>query len=332
MGRSHYWIGGVLAMTSLMTACNGNREDAPNLSQVTAEYEYNSYVDTLIGISKAEMAELFLSEPVLRDYIFQRPAYPGDSAFLNALQDRFRNPHLDTLRQEIKRVFADEEPLHSEFTEAFRRMKYYYPDFREPRIVTVMSGLETDLYVSDSLIVVGLDYYLGPGALYRPRDTYDYILRRYKPGTIVPSCVLIYGIGLPFNSLDPNDHTVLAEMIAYGKAYYFASLMLPGVPDSTLIGYTPTEIAGSEDNADVIWKKLVDDQVLFATDQETRRKYIEERPKTYEVGPECPGRIATWVGWQIVKAYMKRNPDVTLPKLMAMTEANRIFRESKYRP
>jgi hypothetical protein len=315
-----------------LAGCNGNSRETPDVSGVPVTLRYTSYVDAMADISPGELADVFRREEVVRDFIFQRSAYPDDSVFLKALHARFANPHIDTLHQEIGRVFGEEQDIREQFTEAFRRIKYYYPDFREPRVVSVMSGLETDLYVSDSLIVVGLDYYLGPGAKYRPRDTYEYILRRYKPESIVPSCVLIYGIGAPINQVDPSDATVLAEMIAYGKAYYFASQVLPGVPDSTLIGYTPKEMEGSAANADLIWKRLMDDQVLFATDQETRRKYVEERPKTFEVGPECPGRIATWVGWQIVKAYVKRNPDITLPALMAMTDANRIFRESRYRP
>ncbi|NJN42061.1 MAG: hypothetical protein HC811_07420 [Flammeovirgaceae bacterium] len=58
-------------------------------------------------------------------------------------------------------------------------MKYYYPDFKPPVIKTMLTGLETDLYVSDSLIVIGLDYYLGKGAKYRP-NMYEYMLRRYE--------------------------------------------------------------------------------------------------------------------------------------------------------
>lgn len=321
-----------LLLAVCLAGCNGNSRETPDVSGVPVTLRYTSYVDAMTDIGVGELADVFRHEEVLRDYIFQRSAYPDDSIFLKALHARFANPHIDTLHREIGRVFGDEQDIREQFTEAFRRIKYYYPEFREPRVVSVMSGLETDLYVSDSLIVVGLDYYLGPGAKYRPRDTYEYILRRYKPESIVPSCVLIYGIGAPINQVDPSDATVLAEMIAYGKAYYFASQVLPGVADSTLIGYTPKEMEGSAANADLIWKRLMDDQVLFATDQETRRKYVEERPKTFEVGPECPGRIATWVGWQIVKAYVKRNPDITLPALMAMTDANRIFRESRYRP
>jgi hypothetical protein len=39
-----------------------------------------------------------------------------------------------------------------------------------------------------------------------------------------------------------------------------------------------------------------------------------------------------WVGWQIIKSYMKNNKDATLEKLMAEPDAQRILSKSKYRP
>jgi hypothetical protein len=51
-----------------------------------------------------------------------------------------------------------------------------------------------------------------------------------------------------------------------------------------------------------------------------------------EVGEKCPGRIGQWVGWQIVNAYMNAHKDVTLPELMNQRDAQKLFKESKYKP
>jgi hypothetical protein len=42
--------------------------------------------------------------------------------------------------------------------------------------------------------------------------------------------------------------------------------------------------------------------------------------------------LGTWVGWQIVRKYMDRNPKVTLQELMADDDYQKIFNESKYKP
>jgi hypothetical protein len=281
--------------------------------------------------SRKELVSLFSRKPIFRDFIFKRQEYPNDSVFINEVYSKLTHPSFDTLLLQTKEVFGDGSELEKQFEEAFTHLKYYYPDFEAPRIETVINGLDTDLFVSDTLIIVGLDSFLGKGAKYRP-NVYEYLLRQYNKENIVPSCMLLYGISPRFNRTDNNDKTVLADMVAYGKSFYFAKQMLPCVPDSTFIWYTPEEIRGARKNQDLIWARLVQDDVLFSTSHMVKQKYLGERPKTLDVGPDCPGRIAQFVGWQIVKAYSEEKPDVTLPQLMGEANAPKIFRDSKYKP
>lgn len=290
------------------------------------------FQDSLVEVkSKSELVGILTRQPLIRDYIFRRTEYPDDSVFINELYSRFTNPHLDTLASEVKRVFGDLSQLKAEFEEAFTNLKSYYPDFNPPKIQTVLSGLDTDMLVTDSLIIVSLDFYLGRGAKYRPQ-MYTYLLRKYDPDDVVPAVLLIYGISNQYNKTNLNDKTVLAEMISYGKSFYFARHMLPCVPDSTFIWYTPEEIAGVRQNKDLIWARFIESQVLFATSQMVKKDYLGERPITIQVGEKCPGRIGQWVGWEIVKSYMNSHTDVTLPQLMQMDDAQTFFKESRYNP
>lgn len=320
----------------LLWACDtADREacvEIPDASGVSIDFSFESFADTLTSLeNKDELVAFFTREPEIRDYLFRRHLYPDDSVFINDLYRRFTSPAFDTLLTETNRVFGDQSDLQAQFEQAFRNIKFHYPDFLPPKVKTVITGLDHDLHVSDSLILVSLDFFLGPGARYRPR-MYDYLLRQYEPANIVPSCLLIYGISDRFNKTDLEDKTVLADMIAYGKSFYFAKHMLPCVPDSTLIWYTREEIEGSRKNQDLIWARLVQDQVLFSTSHMVRQKYLGERPKTLEVGEKCPGRIGQWIGWQIVSKFMENHPVVSLPELMQTSDAQRLFRESGYKP
>jgi hypothetical protein len=281
--------------------------------------------------SKQQLVDLFTKEPLVRDYIFRRTEYPDDSVFINEIFDRVTNPHFDSLLSETNRVFGDLGILEEEFAAAFKNIKYHYPQFNTPKIKTVVSGLDTDMLVTDSLIIVGLDFYLGKGAKYRPA-IYDYLLRKYDREDIVPTTVLIYGISDRFNKTDMKDKTVLADMVAYGKSFYFAKRMLPCTPDSVLISYTPDEIKGSKKNQDLIWARLIESQVLYSTSHVVRKDYLGERPATIQVGEKCPGRIGQWVGWQIVEKYMSTHPDIDLKELMANPNAQQLFKESRYKP
>ncbi|MCZ6692419.1 MAG: hypothetical protein O6939_00815, partial [Bacteroidetes bacterium] len=73
-------------------------------------------------------------------------------------------------------------------------------------------------------------------------------------------------------------------------------------------------------------------QLIFETNYYVKQKYLEERPNIPEIGPKCPGRVGTWVGWEIVKSYFRQNPEVGLEQLMANQDAQAIFSQSKYKP
>lgn len=302
------------------------------VTEKKAEIRFTSLSDSLLRVtSKSELVRMLTRYPVLRDHFFRRSDYPDDSVFINELYRRFTNPHIDTLLMEVRRVFGEEQKLKSEFEQAYTNLLYYYPDARIPDIQTAISGLHTDMVVTDSVIIVGLDFFLGKGAKYRP-NMYQYLLRQYTPQNIVPSIMLLNGISNQYNATDPADKTVLADMIAYGKSFYFAKHMLPCVPDSVFIWYSQEEINGARENQDLIWYRLIEDQVLYSTNHLIKQRYLADRPKTIEVGEECPGRIAQWVGWEIVKSYMKANPATTLPELMQFSDADKLFKLSKYKP
>lgn len=321
----------------LTVSCSTGEEEKcafiPDTSSVILDLRFESLEDSLPAVtSKDQIAHFMTRHPDTRDFVFSRSAYPNDSVFINRLYSRFTNPHLDTLLQETHRVFGNGMALQKEFQAAFTNMLYYYPDFVPPRIQTIITGLESDLFATDSAVYVCLDYFLGPGAKFRPNNMYAYMLRRYTKDFIVPSVMLLTGVDARINKINAEDKTVLAEMIAYGKAYYFAKRMLPCTPDSLLIGYSSMEIEGSIKFENLIWSRLVQDEVLYSTSHLVKQKFLAERPKTIEVGEECPGRIAQWVGWRIVNAYMTTHPDVTLPELMAISDSQALFRASGYKP
>src|SRR5690606_17747256 len=178
--------------------------------------------------------------------------------------------------------------------------------------------------------IIGLDYYLGEGATFRPLEIPNYILSRYEKEYIVPSCVLL--MSTRFNRLDQQDQSMLADMIYYGKSYYFAEQVLPDVPDSILIGYSAEEMDDLQIHQQTVWAHFIQNQLLYETSHFVKKKYMDERPKTLEIGNKAPGRIGVWLGWEIVSRFMEKNEDIMLPKLMEMKDAQYIFTQSKYKP
>lgn len=320
----------------LITACSDQKNnecvDQPDISGVTINLDIEYLHDKLLSVeSKEELKELLKQHRVITTYFLKPEQYPNEDVMVDELYKKFSNAHIDTLQMEIDRVFGNFSTLETDLKNAFSHLKHYYPDTKVPRIKTVATGFEHDMYISDSLIVIGLDYYLGEGAKYRPLGMFNYMLERYAPEYIVPSIMLLYGISTDYNKTDLSDNTMLADMIAYGKSFVFAKHMMPCTPDSIMIWYTGEEMAGVRANQDIIWAHFVEEELLFENNHMVKKKYIDPRPKTYEIGEKAPGRIGTWLGWQIVKKCMDEN-NFELVEVMNQRDPQVLFNKSKYRP
>ena len=250
----------------------------------------------------------------------------------------FQNPDLHKFYLQSQEAnFYGGDRLERELTAAFQRIFDEFPQTKTPKIRTVFSGFgglsaefsAQNMVVTDSLIIIGLDFFMGKKGLYMPPNVYDYQIRKLDPKALVGQVILQYSAF--FNQQNPEDHTLLSDMIWYGKSYAFTKKVLPNVADTLLFGYTTQELAESNAFQGEVWEHFIDQSLLFKKDELTKTKYLGERPKTPEIGPACPGSIGRWLGWEIVNQYMAQNPKINLPKLMANQEANKLFLASGYR-
>jgi hypothetical protein len=245
----------------------------------------------------------------------------------------------ENLSQQVSIEFKQIDDLKTQFEEAFRHVKYYYPDFKIPTIYTTITGLGSflgnDLYMNNEAIVISLDFFLQkqlypirlPDGSLRP----DYINRRSRREYIVPTCIQY--LSNKYNQTDFMDKTMLAEMIHYGKSFYFTKTMLPCTPDSLITGYSRVELANISDqeNRNYIWNHFIEKKLLFETNETIKRSYLFERPYIAEINSKCPGRIAQWLGWRIIKKFMLQKPETQFTALMKNRDVQYIFQQSNYK-
>lgn len=322
-------------LSTLFISCSKESEfcaNAPEVDGIHVDLTFTDFTDDLISISNTKDAQEFKNQhPFITSYFLGENTSSSDSALTERLVNIFTNSaYKDTVYAEVKEEFGNFQDIQAEFEKAFKYYKYYFPEVEAPHLQMVLSGLQKDLYVSDSLVSIAADYFLGPEANYLPAGVPDYILRRYQKEYIVPMTMLL--LTQKQNATDYSDKTLLADMIFYGKSYYIAKQTIPCTADSLLIGYTSTEMEDIAKNEHIIWANFLENDLLYETSHFLKDKFIGERPKTFEISNNCPGRIGVWVGWQIINAYMKNNPEVSVQELMLKTDVQEIFAQAQYKP
>jgi hypothetical protein len=325
-----------LSFSLLLWSCSKEKE-AKSIPEIKWDFQRIER-DMAAAKSDAEMATLLSKHPEISIGYFS--ASPEKTPYL--AQDLFRlyaNPALRKFYDQSQEMaFFGGDALEKELKEAFTKIQDEFQGVKTPKIRTVFSGFggvgggeftAQNLVVSDSLIIIGLDFFMGVRGLYKAPNVYEYQMRRLEPKAMVAQVILQYSAFLIKQT--ENDASLLSDMIWYGKGYVFTKTILPFVPDSLIFGYTQQEIAETNAFQKEVWEHFIDRKLLFSSDKNVKAKYLDDRPKTTEIGPACPGSIGRWLGWRIVDSYWKQKPKLSLAKILTDPEANRLFLDSGYR-
>jgi hypothetical protein len=235
----------------------------------------------------------------------------------------------------VMQAYPDTRVLKEELEEAFRHYLWYFPDKNVPAVFTCITGFNYSVITGgDSVLGIGLDRYLGSKSEYYAQlEIYNYIAARMNSWNIVPDCMYAWAKkGWEFDSLRYQADNVLAEMIHEGKLKYFEKCMLPEVNDTVIFGFTRDQMKFCRNNESQMWNYLIENDMLYNTDQFIIRKLTGEAPFTTYFTNESPGKAAVWLGFRIVESYMMKNKKVTLGELMNETNLQDILTKAKYRP
>ncbi|MFA9190973.1 gliding motility lipoprotein GldB [Flavobacterium sp. FZUC8N2.13] len=263
---------------------------------------------------------------VKKEFPFFFPAGNDDAVWLEKMQ----NPLWRELYTEVQKKFSNFDSYKAQLETTFQNIQHYFPKTKTPKVYTVISEMDYNNKViyADSLLIISLEMYLGKEHKFYQFP--NYIKQNFEDQQLLPDVVESFAK----SQIPPSkEKSFLAAMIYVGKELYSKDRLLPDYKDSDKIGYTPQQLQWCEENESYMWRYFIEDQLLYNDDPKLIPRFISPAPfsKFYlEIDNESPGRVGTWIGWQIVRSYMKNN-EVSLPQLMH-TSAKEIFEKSKYKP
>ncbi len=251
-----------------------------------------------------------------------------DSVWVKKMQDKDEQE----LFAATQKKYPNLTNVKSGLDDLFKHIKYYYPKFKEPTVITLNSnvGYGQRVVYADTILFVSLDVFLGSDSeIYQ--DYPAYLKNNFTTKQLFVSTgkELVQPIIFP-----TKDRSFLSRIIQEGKKLYALDAFLPKMDDANKMGYSPEQLAWVETNENMVWSYFVDKEMLYKTDNSLNKRFIEEAPfsKFYlDIDNDSPGKVGAWLGWQIVRSYMKHHKEVGLTDLMKI-ENEEIFKKSKYKP
>jgi len=245
---------------------------------------------------------------------------------------RRQNTIQQDIFKEVELVYSDFNTQKATLLNLFKHVKFYYPDFVVPKVVTDITGLsyrDRVLYYNN-LLLISLDLYLG-----KEHEFYasfpGYIKEQLsEEGMLVDVAKRIINTKFGVNS----DRTFLGKIIFEGKKLYLLDLFLPKISQSTKMGYTAQKMDWADNNQAGVWSYFVKNDLLYSNQLKLSKRFIDLAPfsKFYTAkDKETPGSIGKYMGLQIVKAFVKNNNNISLQQLL-ITDAQAILNKSKFKP
>ncbi|HCT30106.1 MAG TPA: hypothetical protein DIW31_05115 [Bacteroidales bacterium] len=328
----------LLLIAIAFSSCNSSNKDNIDLSKINVKIEIKRFDKALFSVKPDSLREAipYLSAEYSDFFNLFGERIIGigkveDQEYVNYLESFVTDKMVSETYRKVQQVFPNLDALNADFTNAFKRFHFYFPNRCIPKVYSFVSGFNQSTVLADGLLGIGLDRYLGSDYENYPRlGIPKYSIKNMNPSKISSDCMRAWAIGeFPFNDSIDN---LASNMIYEGKLMYFTNKMLPDQPDSLIFGYTPLQMKWCEKNEKQIWTYLIENKMLFITDSFVINKCINDAPFTSGFPQESPGRAIVWLGYKIVGAYLKNNKDISFQEMMLERDYHKILNNSRYRP
>jgi len=331
----------------ILLSCNDKQQ--PDTSAIKVNLEVIRFEKDFFGIDtnniNQEMEELRNKyHDFSNDFIWRILGLEGvDTSLWSSAIKQFHRDYYpiytatQSLNKEVETSIADTK-------EALKLVKYYFPTYRLPSqfitfigpmdaFATNQTGGSGDIITTDAL-AAGLQLHLGSNAeIYNTEQGMqlypNYLSRRFTP--------LYIPVNAMKNIIDDmmpavkTGSSLLDILIDHGKRMYVLDLLLPQMSDTLKLGYTTSQLSAIEKNEGLIWNYFLENNLLYETDMFKTRSFTNDAPFTAEFGEGSPGFISLFIGREIIRTYMDKNPDIEIKTLLNM-DGKKILAASKYKP
>ncbi|MBD79272.1 MAG: hypothetical protein CL840_10155 [Crocinitomicaceae bacterium] len=329
------WFLLFILVSFLITSCTGDPEI--DTDQVNIDFRFNRFEQELFdsGASMNEKVTRFNTD--YNTFFLRycenvlRVGSPNSPAFEGNLNGFVSDPEIQTIYGKVQEEYANMDIEKVELEKALKRYHVYFPDNIVPWVVTLVSGFAYPVVVTDSILGIGLDMYMGTDFSYYDMMRVPLFRKNRMDRKFLVKDALKGWIQSEFIT-ESSDKRFLHQIINQGKVLYAIQKTLPDLPEETIMGYSKKQWIWCEEHEKAMWGHFVNKKLFYSTQFSEYHKFINEGPFTAAFDRESPDQTGHYMGWKVVDAYMKNNPKVSLLELMKNEDSKQILALSGYKP
>lgn len=327
----------LIPLSLLLLSCNKSNRFEIDTTKNRFEVKIHRFDKDLISLdstnSRAAITNMYKKYPQFLP-IYTSEVLNVDAKDTAAIRQLFLKYNSDNtfskVNKKVLEKFNNVSDIEKTVSDSYTYIHHYFPEVKLPEIYFFVSGFNRSVLLNDKFIALGTDLYLGSDYQAYKDLSYNYLLVNMRRECVAAD--LVSATLFRMFVIDSSKDRLLDNMIFRGKVMYLLSVFMQNEKPEDLMGYTPEQWKWCTSYEKEIWGTIIDHKDLFSTNILLISKYMNDAPFTAPVSQDSPGRLGTWLGWQIVDSYMKKNQKIGLTNLMDENNYQKILEESGFKP
>ncbi|MDQ3683676.1 MAG: hypothetical protein M3352_11505, partial [Bacteroidota bacterium] len=271
----------LLIIIIFITSCS-NDKSKPDVSDIKIDLQVQRFEKDLFKIDtnniSSELARLRQTYPTfLPIYLQYVLGLNNDST--TGRQVKFFIDQSRFLIDSTQKKYGDFDDIEKDFATAFKYVKYYYPDYKVSKIITLVGPVDalakmgdtyTPNFLGPDFLGLSLQFYLGKSfSLYGSERYIMEIAPTYRSRRFDEEYLVADAMKLIADDLYPDQSAgrpLIEQMVEKGKAWYVLDRFLPDAADSVKTGFSKKQLDWVEKNEGNVWAYIIKNENLYSID------------------------------------------------------------------
>ena len=313
-----------------LAGCQGGWKSGPNIRKVKLDIKVEHFEKDLFSLDSSNLSGGLRSLKQKYGQFYDAFIY-NIAAFSMEDEDVLQGQVLSfiqnnrSLYQQLEDYIPHLNSSLKEIENALKRAKVYFADMPIPsKIITYLGPLDGfgAFALDDSAgIAVGLQQFLGSNYPAYQTDYLQAIFGKQRINQFVSENIAPTALRAWVEKVFPDKggrRTLKEKLIEEGRKSFLLKALLPDTPDSLIFGFSPEQMEWCISNSLLI-KQFFENEDLYKTDSpELIVEYFSETQRSEQLPEAFPSKVASYMGFLLVKEYMNDHAKTPLSKLMNM--------------